>query len=363
MFKPNFHISPQLAGILMEIEASRQALAAIDAPAVVLAQLRAAALVDSTHYSTRIEGNLLTRQQVQEVLQGGKVSSQRPRDLQEVRNYRRALAHVEKLADQDGSGVRETELKTLHALVMNGRQRPAPYRDGQNVIRDSASNAIVYMPPQANDVAVLMHDMVAWINRAIKEGKLPLPLVAGIAHYQYATIHPYYDGNGRTARLLARLLLHRHGWRLQDLYCLEEYYVRNLADYYRNLAVGESHNYYMGRAEADISAWLEYFCRGMASSLASARSRLVADCKAGDGLWQLRRRLDQRALQVLELFAEHQHVTTRQIADLFAIGPRAALNQCNKWIKEGFLIRHGEATKTRRYTLARRWQKLLPGAR
>ena len=359
MFRPNFRISPELAGILMEIEGGRQALVAIEAPASVLAQLRAAALVDSTHYSTRIEGNLLTRQQVLEVLRGGKVAQERQRDEREVRNYRRALAHLEQLAEKGGCGVRENELRTLHALAMSGRLRPDPYRDGQNAIRDSASNAIVYLPPEAGDVAALMQDMVAWINRGIRLGKMPIPIVAGIAHYQYATIHPHYDGNGRTARLLTRLLLHRHGWRLLELCCLEEYYVRNLPDYYRNLAVGESHNYCMGRAEADISGWLEYFCRGMASALASARAWLAADCQAADGRRQLLRRLDRRARQVLELFAESEHVTTRQIAELLSIHPRTALNQCGKWVREGFLVRHGEATKSRRYSLARRWQGLL----
>ena len=359
MFKPNFRISPELAGILMEIEAGRQALASIDAPTSVLAQLREAALVDSTHYSTRIEGNMLNRQQVQKVLRGGKVAKERRRDEQEVRNYRRALAHLEQLVEKGGCGVQEAQLRTLHALAMNGRKRPDSYRDGQNVIRDSVSNAIVYLPPEAGDVPALMQQMVAWINRETKQGKLPIPLVAGIAHYQYATIHPYYDGNGRTARLLTRLLLHRHGWRLWELYCLEEYYVCNLPDYYRNLAVGESHNYYMGRAEADISGWLEYFCRGMASSLASAHARLVADCQATDGSRQLLRRLDQRARQVLELFTEDEYVTTRQIAELLDIHPRTALNQCGKWVKDCFLVRHGEATKSRRYSLAKRWQKLL----
>ncbi len=79
--------------------------------------------------------------------------------------------------------------------------KPTPYRDGQNVIRDSLSRDIVYMPPEAKDVPSLMKDMAAWI-KASERQDLPCPIRAGIAHYEYATIHPYYDGNGRTARLL-----------------------------------------------------------------------------------------------------------------------------------------------------------------
>ena len=70
-----------------------------------------------------------------------------------------------------------------------------------------------------------MQSMVEWIN---EYSTLPCPLIAGIAHYQFATIHPYYDGNGRTARLLTTLILHLGGYDLKGLYSLEEYYAQKL---------------------------------------------------------------------------------------------------------------------------------------
>src|SRR6185437_12697088 len=148
--------------------------------------------------------------------------------------------------------------------------KPTEYRTGQNVIRDSRTKALVYMPPEAKDVSDLMQAMISWINTA---SELPCPLVASIVHYQFATIHPYYDGNGRTARLLTTLILHKGGYDLKGLYSLEEYYARDLSAYYRALAVGPSHNDYQGRAEADITAWVEYFCAGMADSFESVRRR------------------------------------------------------------------------------------------
>ena len=115
-------------------------------------------------------------------------------------------------------------MQRLHALIMGGgrtRVKPTPYRDGQNVIRDARSNRIVYMPPEAKDVPRLMKQLITWINH---NDELPVPIHAGIAHYQYATIHPYYDGNGRTARLLTTRILHLGGYGLKGLYALEEYY-------------------------------------------------------------------------------------------------------------------------------------------
>ena len=68
----------------------------------------------------------------------------------------------------------------------------------------------------------------------------------------------YYDGNGRTARLLTTFILHLGSYDLKGL-ALEEYYAQGLKDYYEALTVGPSYNYYMGRAEADITRWVSYF--------------------------------------------------------------------------------------------------------
>ena len=116
-----------------------------------------------------------------------------------------------------------------------------------------------------------MRQMVAWIKKTKKD--LPAPLRAAIAHYQFATIHPYYDGNGRTARLLATYILHKNGYGLKGIYELEEYYAKDLAGYYNALTIGPSHNYYLGREEADISAWVEYFCKGMKRSFEDVKAQ------------------------------------------------------------------------------------------
>jgi Fic family protein len=93
------------------------------------------------------------------------------------------------------------------------------------------------MPPEAKDVTNLMKGMVDWINQ---NTDLSCPAIVGIALYQFATIYPYYDGNGRT--LLTTLILHLGGYDLKGLYSLEEYYARNLNAYYKAINIGKSHN-------------------------------------------------------------------------------------------------------------------------
>lgn len=75
---------------------------------------------------------------------------------------------------------------------------------------------------------------------------------------------PYYDGNGRTARLLATFILHKGGYGLGGFFSLEEHYAGDLQGYYMALTVHQHHNYYFGRSEADLTPWLEYFISTLA---------------------------------------------------------------------------------------------------
>jgi len=102
-----------------------------------------------------------------------------------------------------------------------------------------------------------MADLVYWINEATRRQELAAPIVAALAHSQFATIHPYHDGNGRTARLLATLILHRYGYGLQGIYALEAHCAQHLQGYYAALTVGESRNYDLYRAEAEVTGFVE----------------------------------------------------------------------------------------------------------
>jgi Fic family protein len=247
IWKPGYTINANIARALMEIEAAKAVVENTPLSPAVEAELRHRARVRSTHYSTHIEGNRLTLKEAEQVIAGKKTHFHgRERDVKEVRNYWDALLKVEDWAAQKVE-LSEDLIKRLHALVEKGkRAKPTPYRDGQNVIRDSASDTIVYLPPEAKDVASLMAAMVRWVHQARKEN-IPVAIIAALAHYQFVTIHPYYDGNGRTARLLATFILQRDGYGLHGFFSMEEHHARDLNRYYKSLAVGKHHNYYMGR--------------------------------------------------------------------------------------------------------------------
>ena len=205
-FEPKFIITNTITNNLLEIERVKEGIKHLPINPKLLSSLRETAKLSTIHYSTQIEGNRLTKEEVKEVISSKKAVSNtgRVRDEKEIKGYYVALDYVEKLA-KSNSSITEDNIKHIHALVIGGgtsKVKNSEYREGQNVITDSSTGSIVYMPPEAKDVESLMKEFVSWINA---NDDIPAPIKASIIHYQFVTIHPYFDGNGRTARLLTTL--------------------------------------------------------------------------------------------------------------------------------------------------------------
>ena len=281
IWRPVYQISPVVARALMDIEAAKTVVDNMPISPAIEAELRHKARVRSTHYSTRIEGNRLTLKEAEAVITAKKTKlKDRVRDVKEVRNYWDALLKVEDLA---ASKVEFTEdlIRRIHAIVENGkRAKPTSYRTGQNSVCDAETGRIVYLPPEAVDVPGLIDQMVRWVCKSEKD-KLPVPIIAALVHYQFVTIHPYYDGNGRTARLLATFILQRDGYGLHGFFSMEEHHAVDLIGYYNALSSHRNHNYYMGRADADLTAWAEYFTGLLAKVFTSVKNEAVEYASRG----------------------------------------------------------------------------------
>lgn len=366
-FDPKFKITPSLTKYLLEIERHKEAINIFPITASLIASLRETARLLSTHYSTQIEGNMLTQSEVKQVVQGSKTGFPgRERDEREVKNYFKALEYVEQALKKERI-INEKLIKTIHSLVLVGTRKGTPYREGQNVIRDAANGGIVYMPPEAPDVKPLMSGLVDWIHDAIKKEELPAPIIAGLAHYQFATIHPYYDGNGRTARLLTTFILHKMSYGMKGIYSLEEYYAKNLQGYYAALTIGKGHNYYGGRAKADVTPFLEYFLSGMVVSFKNVREKaqeLHKDHRV-DTLENLTnqseklRELNPYQRQVLSLFVKQKEVSIKDIANHLGLKNRSSYSLVKKWTEVDFVIIKNTSRKARTYCLADEWEQIV----
>ena len=181
---------------------------------------------------------------------------------------------------------------------------------------------------------------------------MPVPLIAGLAHYQFVTIHPFYDGNGRTARLLATYLLHVGGYGMNGFFSLEEHHARDLPGYYSALAVHPHHNYYEGRADADLTSWVEYFVATLAETFEAVRRearRLAAEGVPAEP--EPLRALDRRARIVLGLFAKAPRITASEVAHALGLSERMARVLLTKWVKDGWLTVADPSRRKRAYDL------------
>ena len=359
-WSPRFTLTPAIARGLMQIEAARALVEHTPLPPAAEAELRAHARVRAVHYSTFIEGNRLTMSQAKAAISDANLQiAGRERDVSEVRNYWNALLRVEDWA-QKKKPLTEELIKRLHALVEVGpRAKPTPYREGQNAIKNSSTGALIYLPPEAEDVPSLMASLVAWAAEAERSG-LPAPLIAGLVHYQFVTIHLYYDGNGRTARLLATFILHKGGYGLNGFFSLEEHHARDLPGYYQALTTHPHHNYYFGRSEADLTPWLEYFISTLAVVFEAVR--LTAQKCAFEGRQaepEELRRLDHRERVVLGLFASKETVTAPQVAAELGLSERMARNLLTDWVRDGWLEVADPSRRARSYSLSAKYRQYI----
>ena len=182
----------------------------------------------SSVYSTRIEGNTLTLNEAQKLLKGEKVEA-RERDKKELKNYLSALDYIESVADK--KKLTENNIFTIHKIITKsflsmGLQNK--YRDQQNAIYDQ--KGIVYMPPEWKDVKSLMDQLLEFVST--KKEISPL-IRAALLHHYFVIIHPFVDGNGRSARSLTQLFLYQNGFNTKKYFSLEEYYDKDLKNYYK----------------------------------------------------------------------------------------------------------------------------------
>lgn len=351
-FKPNFTITEDLINTIVKIEAVREEIKNIPITLTILKTLRESAKLQSIHYSTAIEGNKLNQMEVKEVIEGNKIKG-KERDEKEVKGYYVALDYIEK---NNKKPITEETIKTIHSLVESGgkiKVKPTPYRDGQNVIRDSVSGRIVYIPPETKDVPLLMKEFIEYINKNIN--KLFTPILAAIVHYQMVTIHPYYDGNGRTARLLTNLILYKKDYDLNGIYSLEEYYAKDLQSYYRAISIGDHHNYYFGRIEADITPWIEYFVYGMLKSFENIKKHTqqqMENTEISINKKKVLRSLTPQTRKVLTLFVDKDFITSKDIAKLFNFSQKSATNLALKLVEKGILKMGEIAKRNRNYVLS-----------
>ncbi len=250
----------------MEIERVRGFLDAVKLKDDWIADMQKKALILESHHSTHIEGTALSLKQARSILEGNKVKGVNRDDEKELLNYKKAMDFISKYLGKDDP-VSEGIVRELHKILVIGvrgeNAGPGNYRKIQNYVVNSRTREVVYTPPAPLEVPHLMREFTEWINKA--EDVSPI-LVAGIAQFQFVHIHPFIDGNGRTARILSTLILYKTGYDFKRLFTISEYYDKDRQFYYQAIQSVRNNN-------MDMTVWLGYFVEGLRSQMEEIREK------------------------------------------------------------------------------------------
>jgi len=272
MYSPKFTISPKILRNIGQIEAAKEVIE--NAPLVPSfeKQFQSDAIVRTVYHGTHIEGNDLTLAQIKKVLEGENVFG-RPRDIQEVINYRNVIVLLEELKSKRG-GYDPEMLKDIHRVTVQKiipEEKVGVFRTTQVVIREGGTGRVIFQPPRAIEVPYLLEDFFAWLNSREAKDIHPI-LKAGIVHYILVAIHPFVEGNGRTVRAFASLILLRENYDIKRFFALEEHFDQNPAAYYEALSEVDKQSPNLGRR--DLTTWLEYFTEVVAVELNKIKEKI-----------------------------------------------------------------------------------------
>ena len=265
-FNPKFTITNRMTAAITRIERARGFLEAARLSDDWVQDMGNQALIKEAHHTTHIEGTQLTLDQAERLWKGEAVPEADPDDARELLNYRSAFEFISECLDS-GDPITEGLIREIHRKlvegVRGGSAAPGVYRRIQNYVANAAKGEVIYTPPSAMEVPIMMSEMVKWLNSG---PEIHPVLISGIAQFQLVHIHPFLDGNGRTSRLLSTLCLYKAGYDFKRLFAISEYYDRDRPTFYKSIqSVREN--------DMDMTRWLDYFVTGLQIQMVEIKER------------------------------------------------------------------------------------------
>jgi Fic family protein len=340
MFVPKFNYTNNIVNNLVEIASARELILNSYLVPKWEVSLRREALIKSAHASTAIEGNPLSLEEVSDLAQGRKITATR-KAKQEVMNYLRVLEHIEKYQQKDK--ITENRVLKLHKDITKGTlDKPdygGRYRDIQVYVGNRITGEVIFMPPKSREVSKLMNKYIDWLNSNGSKQLSPV-LVAGISHYEFVRIHPFVDGNGRTARALATLILYLRGFDIKRFFALDDYYDTDRAAYYAALSS-------VDQKTLDITGWLEYFTDGVLLSIAKVKEKVLqlsTEKQKRQKKGQIA--LSESQMRIIELIHRNGRITSGEIQRMFKITRQAVHKELKKLIEFDIIQQKGTGRAT-----------------
>lgn len=343
MYKPNFNVTPTILNSISEIAEIKAVVERSRILPLNEAQLKRQAIARMTHTSTSIEGNKLAQFQVDKVLSGMSVNADQ-KSIQEVKNYQKALVEMEKLAQNKEIITLETVL-FLHDILMKNllvSEKTGHFRKGPIYVVDDLGDGrekLRFEGPIAEKVPHLINELLKWVVIAENEKLHPI-IRAAVFHLQFVTIHPFTDGNGRIARLLATLLLYRSGWDFRKIIVLEDYYNRDRQAYYNALNNIQGKSYHEGE---NLTSWLEYFILGF---LIEARKVAETIASLGFGKADQQIFLNKDEIKIMDFITTTGRLSSSDVQEILGVAKRTAQLKLKELLEKGVIKVVGKGPST-----------------
>lgn len=332
-------LTNEILNSIIEIELNRYKISLVELSQNVLNKLRKNSKIKSSYASNKIEGNPLSEKQAEEVIE----SDERKHYLkpeQEVRNYFLALNYLEEKLNNKEKLSKKLILD-VQKLVEKGAPKEkiglrGPMPPGVLfAVYDSKTGNSDYIPPEYSDVSGLLDELIEYVNTTDDH---PL-IVAAVVHYQLVTIHPFEDGNGRTARLLSGYIMDLNGYGFNGIGSLEEYFAYDVDEYYDSIQMGLPALYYSGRENPPHpEIWINYFLR-----MVKLYSRKVCDLQLSSeeediagSLSFLKER--EKELLVLLISSHRGEFTPIEVSKQLSVTNKTVINRLAGLVKNGFVI-------------------------
>lgn len=314
--KIRFSETQGIKKLLIELEALRIVFGQLPSLPHVEENLRREALLKSSLFSARIEGNPLTLAQVS--LEPQTVSKQDLAKL-EVFNLLKAYKYI--YSNRAPKKVSIKFICELHKLVVKGISPDAGwFRKNPGAIFNQAGVAIYLAPPQFQ-IPSLMEELIKECNNHL----YPTPINAAITHFSFEKIHPFFDGNGRVGRLLSAYILKRGGYSFKGLVSFEEFIDNNREIYYRTLV-----------PSSDATDFVEFFLESLVSQTKSVLEKLKSRYEAPED------KLLPRRQETLRIIRDHPHCSFDFIRRRFhSINPKTLHYDLSQLQKQGFVQKLG----------------------